>query len=526
MNFHPGTPPACPQGVATLGGAADVTDEGDVRVTVTWTGSTPPSAQYVDIKITSQALWQVGYTVPILDLGIPSHSADNGFKDDPKYSTTNFGGSETSLGTHIVRMDVSSNNTFTKTIHLKTHVVVVPVLSSAAFGTVLGVSASADPRSAMITCPALEDGGNYHAASDGTRQLNVRNIDGSMVVDSVVNFGTPVWGDPDSEYSWWFGPQSLDALTVGFDTTTTLLGFPTNIRVDWDNGGDGNALITEFDASPTYIILRDSGYGKLLTPTTITAKVKDLRAGQEATAENTYTIRYHWPVENVKRLDNSDYFAYDLSFGWSSEVQANQGTTLYMVQKDAVQAKIDCDSGQQFVATFTSGVIGSGMAGFICINPELYWVPILSDMFFNAAGMGMTDKTGTPDVPVTMPYAPGQADFDHMRDEQVEINNGQIVNGQVVKSDGTLDESVDFPEELRFDGIDPQQLQTDGTYYNKIWNHAVLKVMVHKGQKYNHFLEAYKVYDTHGYVGPGYNWFVYGQRMTEVVSHWALVQQN
>ena len=161
---------------------------------------------------------------------------------------------------------------------------------------------SPDTRGVTIFNPDIEvDGQNWGKDENGQRILNLRNSDGSIVVDSAVPYGIvsvsgggyhPILGN-----TGWHIYTNYQASTTGFET-----GLFAPIQTNWTMSGEGSiiessqlALSQNKQVGQAFITPNPWPKGKT---TTVKITVEDKRPSMEATAENTYTVRWHAPWEN------------------------------------------------------------------------------------------------------------------------------------------------------------------------------------------------------------------------------------
>lgn len=181
----------------------------------------------------------------------------------------------------------------------------------------VGYATTLDSRGVIISCDAMENGGNWRKAN-GVRVRNVRSQDLSMQVDSVVS----LFLFDDLPQALWFGSGSFRANLDGFDPTVDFWGNLVNTSVTWKNAGYSPDI---FQPDRLNLYSRWAGSdAQTLPATTVSVEVTDLRPFRNATAKNAYTVRWHDPYENPQR-DGPVATGFKRYYLGSGYVQANYG---------------------------------------------------------------------------------------------------------------------------------------------------------------------------------------------------------
>lgn len=215
----------------------------------------------------------------------------------PPFQTVVGGGSS---GNRLRQYDGSSGSITVVSPLLNSRAQAAPVAQlSATLHTSTGFSVKDDPRSVSLLAPAFHSPDGNWAFDGQGRVQNKANSDGSWIVDSVPTY-TPYLdgGTRVNPFPWRFS-LGVTAYPTGFPTD-----YSANVRVDWSSSGLGRVSNTVFQKWDTTLTSKSSFGDYDLTDdripgsSTVVVKVTDQRPNLEATAENTYTIRWHRLYEN------------------------------------------------------------------------------------------------------------------------------------------------------------------------------------------------------------------------------------
>ena len=357
---------------------------------------------------------------------------DDGFSGDQP-TTADDGGMVVS-GSHLSRHNASGGDvTVTRSMSVSGHIAVdvgQGQRGAAIIGCVYGIAE--DTRSAMITCQDIETPANWHISGEAsggpsaadTRNLNVRDDDGVMSVDTVAAPGADI-------HSWTFNAH-LIAETTGFDMTENFWnGYPANTSVLWTPSVySSDRAMSEIDILTGG---KNSDLSKKAYVTKVHIKLEDLRPNMEATAENDYTIRVHAPMENQFEIKSKQHFDHDEVFKWSDSVDAGIRNATVAVEKDPVNCiwrdNIITQHSEIIGATL-SGVAGSGSAGLIFVNAPAPWM-IIADMAFNILGYTLTTY-GAPPTAQTQSEPADYKAFLQAVNEQYDIMINHVTSDNMV----------------------------------------------------------------------------------------------
>ena len=369
--------------------------------------------------------------------------------------------------------------------------------ANGAAGTIFNYQWELDPRSVIITCNPIEVSGNYHKGANNLPEANLRNSDGSMMVDTI-----PTWMD---EYSWVLN-QDLFAATSGFDiTSSNPLGTLTNTQIDWTPAASLSNTVDNY-------IRADGTNAQLPYTYTSHVKVKDLRPNMDATAENDYTINIHKPFENGKE-SAPRVFDHNVKYPWSTQIIGGANATVDMVDQQPREWSLMGQSLNNVFGSFLSGVCGSGaLALFVALDPE---AAIIADMVFNAIGW-VVQISGTPEPTHTGTVTGDLAAFTNAISEQqtIDANNGSVILN---------DMGIDCPEDTRIRcGDSLSRIAADLDWY---WNFGNPKGKCHKGDRYIKYTVTGDGYGVNGYTGRQTNYPVVQERKLENVWEWTVDAQ-
>lgn len=277
------------------GGVTSMTMQGTYKATLTWQGTGAPAA--VPVKVTSTVGANGGGpSVPTL--------VDNGFDDPLVFPNKS--------GVHLLMLPVSNGvATFTKAISAS-------FTGGYMFLGGFGITLTTDSRSVTILSSSF-GAQNYHRWSTPLfephdalgRVENTRNVDGSIIVDSVAA--------PFDSDSIWFGAGifTADAAPSAVWNTNGASYIPATYKWSLSGGTALGKAANELGANKA-IIDMNSGigpdpilptvskrYGLLLSNSidgadlvkNSTIKVKVTGGVDRAQGENSYTIRWHKTVE-------------------------------------------------------------------------------------------------------------------------------------------------------------------------------------------------------------------------------------
>ena len=209
-----------------------------ITVTLNWvyqdgspaTNPPPPAKVYLceDSNVYFSTTWQnTG--------GAAFGKCDNGLKDSEVDASATNGASGYCRGRHLIQLDGSKGHaTFTVTQTARFGVADgtppyqgMPQQSNG--NIIWSLNVMLDTRSVTIVSPALENGGNFHKSANNLPEINARNGDGSITVDSIPTNMTNV--------SLWQFVQQLNASTTGFDLSTDFFGSLINTATQWTTSG-------------------------------------------------------------------------------------------------------------------------------------------------------------------------------------------------------------------------------------------------------------------------------------------------
>ena len=285
-----------------------------ITATLTWEGSYPPRAcpSTLSLKVSSKAV-AYGYNATLL--------VDNGFSDDPKVTASN-GGNVTQNGIHIVTVPVQNNKAvFTKTISASD-------VGSGGATIELAYSVTPDTRSVQITSPSFIDANKKNWRLDCTtagnvRAENKRNFDGSITVDSVMDWILPRT-DSSGNYTrgHFYHNNTFDAVAPGFSTPYVPYRPNSSTTYDWSNTGPGGMSSKQPPYPPIALfgLTSDNLYPKSgdsdttvpSTPTVVKVRLQDL--SDNAKGENIFTILWHKKIEAELPIGQPiNYSKYQLS---------------------------------------------------------------------------------------------------------------------------------------------------------------------------------------------------------------------
>lgn len=452
---------------------------GTITATLTWLAAdgvspakTKPLAKIYLMESTS-AIFDYGYGDATSSS--VSASVDDGM-NDPQVESG--GLTYSSSGKHLVQADGSSG-------------VITRTVSMSATGSItdtqgLGneyvascdLTVTLDTRGAEIYCSALEDGGNYQKGANNIPVLNVRNADGSMTVDTVMQ-------DEAFDKKGWRLWAALEAYTVGFDVTTTdLFSNIVNTSCDWKGQARWGVTFGDSDGLTTSAL--DLGDVPLMDTMNISLKVTDLRPNSSATADNTYTIHIHGANENNVQIAHA-FDHYD-SYPWTSQIPANASTAIKMVAGEARPWTFLGANGTQITGSMLSGLLGSGSAALFF--PEDAIALMTVDMAFNAIGWLVT-QSGTPDATTDKNVTANRDAYDKAIKQQGLIDSYGVNNP-------ALKDYVDCPTDTRIKGVSTAKVTADP---NKYWGFGIPRGRCHGGTRNVKFTEHADGYDIHGYIG-------------------------
>ena len=478
---------------------------GSVRVIYTWVPDTygiypPPPNPVPDAPPKTLYLLEASFA---RTLGHAAGQANDGADDATVTTPAPYSEVQViSQGRHLVQHDSSSG-----TVNIKHQLSgslddIGP--NSDGAGVRASFFTSIDERSAMITCPSIEIPANHHAGSPNDDVgsgvyfpgLNTRDSDGSITVDTVVDDDLDLpRGQPNS----WKVLYTLSLVANGFDLDSTFNGELLYTQIDWSG-----ASPADYGHGPYGInanVGKQGANSEIRTsPSIISAKVtvKDLRNGLTATAENTYTIRAHSPLENSHEIVSKRVFDHNDVYPWSTKVAANSSASVLMVAQEPTHYFLRDNATT--IATFVSGVLGSGVVGLI---PESIvalpaWSPIVADMVFNVLGYGVSTY-GTPTPDITQPEYATFAAFSQAVDEQVAIDNGATDAGPALPSDpGT---QVDCVGDTRIIFGTDTTIDYIAAHKQWYWNNKLPVGRCHSGARMMRCTIGGDQYNVNGYVG-------------------------
>jgi hypothetical protein len=264
--------------------SSSMSSSGTVTAKYSWVNPdgtpAPNPPNHIYILEDSVANW----SKPATFLG--SGSASNGFAPE----ITFLGGGQSS-GKRMKRLAVSNGTAEYTSPQLSASVNAQNPFSNIAGGIGAGVSfaATLSPHSVLIECDLMEEGGNWRKGSNGPVQ-NMRNVDGSITVDSAVSTDSgiitvrPFVAVPTGfPHTWPF-----DYL-VGKSWSMTETGFLINT-----NGWETELRLVPVK-DPFSTIENWDPTGKT---TTVKFKVTDFQHDLSIEENADYKIRWHREVEN------------------------------------------------------------------------------------------------------------------------------------------------------------------------------------------------------------------------------------
>jgi len=464
-----------------LAGAHDggASSSGTITATLTWLAAdgvspakTKPLAKIYLLESTS-ALFDYGYGDATSST--VSASVDDGM-NDPQVESV--GITYSSSGKHLVQADGSSG-VITRSVTMSAS---GSITDTQGLGNEYVASCefivSLDPRAATIYCAELQDGGNFHKGANNTLEANVDAADGSVTVDTVM--GPQSLGGPIPLYDWYLKP-SLNVETLGFDMTTTDPFFNlTNTSIAWNAQSSVGAVSLSDEDGVTTTAFTNGMTKQLIATMTINVKVTDLRPNLSATADNTYTIRIHKPIENVVKTTVAfDHFE---RYPWTVQVPANDSTNILMVSVEARHWSLLGANGWQVGGAIAAGLLGSGAAALVYpLAPPAAFA--IADMAFNAIGWVMI-QAGTPDATKSKNVVANWGAYTNAIAEQKNIN--------------AQTNDVDFPTDSRIIGVSFALVAANPKKY---WDLGIPRGRCHGGTRNIKYTEFGDSYGPHGYTG-------------------------
>jgi hypothetical protein len=342
-------------------------------------GLNPPDHIY--ILENSSASWSKPYSYE------GSGSASNGFTPEEPTAGLSFMGGRSS-GQRMKRLNVSQDGVAEyKSDQLKTSSTAryTPGSGGAGgIGAAVGFDAPISPHSVIIRCELMEEGGNWRKGSNGQPVQNIRSSSGHMTVDSVVRSHFYTDGNLEAR-------NTLLALPTGFPSQ---FPFDANVSVTWE-GGSNNDQVNDIIGSNKWSIgLLTQRPQSNLSPSNVKVEIKDFQYDLNVKESNTFTIKWHKPVENWQSLGVSRS-APEL-YGFSTPVEAS-GYASVRVEARAVSWFTAGDAG-----TLIAGAAGPASVGVLVLAPGALGLSVTADALLNLAGwlVGRGEPEPPRDVPI------------------------------------------------------------------------------------------------------------------------------